>query len=309
MVDLVLDKYRHPEINALAIQIEALLVATNVRGMETVRNRGYRGYLQRAVSTLLRQRERVAIVSGFPVTQGFETDGPAGALALANGLRQLGSEVVLLGIDHYIAALQRCARELQPSHFMPVAPACVGDQLRQFVAQFRPTLLVFVEVPGAGADGRYRNMRFRDITEQTLPWEQLLSLVDCPTLAFADGGNELGMGRLHQELHGLPVACAAASTDELVIADVSNWGVYGALALASVCVDRPLLQGFCLVRCLRALNLEGIVDGVTGACTATEDGLLLGQSVAMFSALRALAEAALAMPESEDIAPLEEDVA
>ncbi|WOX04727.1 glutamate cyclase domain-containing protein [Microbulbifer pacificus] len=309
MVNLDLDKYHRPEINALAMQIEALLVATNVRGMETVRNRGYRGYLQRAVSTLLCKRERVAIVSGFPVAQGFETDGPAGALALVNGLCQLGAEVVLLGVDHYIATLQRCAPELQASHFLPVTPARARDQLRQFVAQFHPTLLVFVEVPGAGADGRYRNMRFRDITEQTLPWEQMLSLVDCPTLAFADGGNELGMGRLHQELYGLPVACATASTDELVIADVSNWGVYGALALASACVGRPLLQNFCLASCLRALNAGGIVDGVTGALSASEDGLLLSQSVAMFRALEVLAEAALGIPVGDEIAPLEECVA
>lgn len=290
MDDVILDRYHQADIVSLGMQMEALLVACDLRGMGSVRNNRYSGYLLRAVKTLLRHRQRVAIVSGFPVNNGFETDGAAGAIALAQGLRQLGSNVSLLGAEEYIAALARSAPALPAGCFTPIQKSGSAQQLQGFVERFQPTLLVFIEVPGHCADGRYRNMRFEDISDRTLPWEPLLKLADCPSVAFADGGNELGMGRIQLQLKGLPIACATAATDELVIADVSNWGVYGTLALASVCVGQSLLQDFSVAECLQALNRQGVVDGVTGATTPTEDGIPQNRSISMVNGLAALAQ-------------------
>ena len=290
MDDVILDRYHQADVVSLGMQMEALLVACDLRGMGSVRNSGYSGYLLRTVESLLRHRRRVAIVSGFPVSNGFETDGAAGAIALAQGLRKLGSSVSLLGAEEYIAALARSAPALPAGCFTPIQKSDSAQQLQRFVDQFQPTLLVFIEVPGHGADGRYRNMRFEDISDRTLPWEPLLTLADCPSVAFADGGNELGMGRIQHQLKGLPIACATAATDDLVIADVSNWGVYGTLALASVCVGRSLLQDFSVAECLQALNKQGMVDGVTGAITPTEDGIPQNRSTSMVNGLTALAQ-------------------
>ncbi|WP_066963561.1 glutamate cyclase domain-containing protein [Microbulbifer sp. Q7] len=294
MASYSLNIFRRPDTVHLANQIEGLLVAGNLRGMETVRSSGYRGYLLPAAQSLLQNRQRVAIVSGFPVAGQYETDGPAGAIAMARSLRALGSEVALLGIREYAEQLTG-ALPSAVSDGAALVDSVVAfdretfsDELPRFIKTFAPTLIIFIEVPGSGADGHYRNMRFDPVDGATLPWEQLLSLAECPSLAIADGGNELGMGRLREQLQNLPVSCATATTDQLVIADVSNWGAYGLLGLASVCIRRPLLDEFVLTDCLEALVAAGMVDGVTGCNIATEDGLPLVRSQSIYAGIQAL---------------------
>ena len=295
MANYSLNIFRRPDTVHLAAQIESLLVAGNLRGMETIRSAGFKGYLLPAAQKLLQHRQRVAIVSGFPVGGHYETDGPAGAIALARSLRAMGSEVALLGIREYAESLVKALPSAVREGTALVNSVHAFDRdnfdtrVSEFVTSFDPTLIIFIEVPGASADGHYRNMRFDVIGDATLPWEKMLTLTNSPTLAIADGGNELGMGRLRIQLQDLPVSCATAITDELVIADVSNWGAYGLLALASVCIRRPLLDEFDLRACLDALVAVGMVDGVTGCAIATEDGLPLVRSLSLYEGLRGLA--------------------
>lgn len=309
MTSYSMNIFRRPDTVHLAAQIESLLVAGNLRGMDAVRSNGYRGYLLSAAEKLLQHRQRVAIVSGFPVGERYETDGPAGAIAIARSLRAMGSEVALLGVHEYAESLAQALPsavkegKALASSVYPLDRDNFDTGLPQFVASFDPTLVIFIEVPGVGADGHYRNMRFDIIDDATLPWEQLLTLTSCPTLAIADGGNELGMGRLRTQLRDLPVSCATATTDELVVADVSNWGAYGLLALASVCIRRPLLDEFVLSDCLEALVAAGMVDGVTGCAIATEDGLPLVRSQSLYEGLRSLASPLLPQRGSVSVRP------
>nr|WP_010133154.1 glutamate cyclase domain-containing protein [Microbulbifer agarilyticus] len=307
MHNLTFEKGLRPSTDQLAMQLEALMVAGNLRGMATVRDSGYRGYLRDSVQALLRNSGRVAIVSGFPVGERFETDGPAGAIALANGLQRLGAEVALVGAERYAKALRAALPaaiangEQLADCVVPIDKGQCEAQLRTFVSDFQPTLVIFIEVPGVGRDGTHRNMRFEDISAQTLTWELLLQQVICPTLAIGDGGNELGMGLVATHLQQLPVACASASTDHLVLADVSNWGAYTLLALASACVGRPLLTGFELATCLNALVDAGFVDGVTQCAAATEDGLPLVRSESFIAGLQALAAPIIAECQASDL--------
>ena len=300
MANYSLNIFRRPDTVHLAAQIESLLVAGNLRGMETIRGSGFKGFLLPAAQKLLQHRQRVAIVSGFPVGGHYETDGPAGAIAIARSLRAMGSEVALLGVREYAESLAEALPsavsegEALAKLVYPFDHENFDRRLSEFVTSFDPTLIIFIEVPGASADGHYRNMRFDVIDDGTLPWEKMLTLTRCPTLAVADGGNELGMGRLRVQLQDIPVSCATAVTDELVIADVSNWGAYGLLALASVCIRRPLLDEFDLRDCLEALVAVGMVDGVTGCAIATEDGLPLVRSLSLYEGLKALASPLLA---------------
>ncbi|GAB2504637.1 glutamate cyclase domain-containing protein [Microbulbifer agarilyticus] len=295
MDSLAFEKGLRPSTAQLAAQLEALMVAGNLRGMGTVRESGYRGFLRDSTQALLRNGARVAIVSGFPVGDQFETDGPAGAIAVANGLKQLGSEVALVGAAPYARALCEAlpSAVADGNHLVETIVSIDKDQseaqLKEFVRDFKPTLVIFIEVPGMNSDGAYRNMRFEDISEQTLSWEILLPMVACPTIAIADGGNELGMGLVASHLEQLPIACASASTDHLVLADVSNWGAYALLALASACVGESLLEGFELTACLNALVEAGFVDGVTRCRVATEDGLPLARSESFIQGVQALA--------------------
>ena len=63
-----------------------------------------------AVSSLVEKGKKVAIITGFYVPVGdppaTETDGPPGALTLAEGLRYLGMEVSLLSDEYTLSALK-----------------------------------------------------------------------------------------------------------------------------------------------------------------------------------------------------------
>src|SRR5680860_1516297 len=70
------------------------------------------------------------------------------------------------------------------------------------------------------------------------------------TIGIGDGGNEIGMGSLPQEIinRDIPngeMIAATTSTDHLIVAGVSTWGGYGivaALALANKEKSAPLLK-------------------------------------------------------------------
>jgi hypothetical protein len=287
-------------VPALALEIEERLVRLDQRGMGRVREEWRTGYLNEAVDALFQERARVLIVSGFPIGETFETDGPAGALVLASALREFGSEVALAGLPTYLSQLREGAALMglednllyQSSNLESGADA--SAPLHRLVEQFRPTLLVFVEVPGSASDGNYYNMRRENISARTFDWELLLSACNCPSIAFADGGNELGMGRVGSALRQLDIEPAVSATDHLVISDVSNWGVYGAVALASARARRDLFPSLSIETLLQALNLSGIVDGVTGAATPTEDGLPAARGEGLIRELRQLAASAIA---------------
>jgi hypothetical protein len=63
-----------------------------------------------AVSSLLEKGKKVVIITGFYVPDGdppaTETDGPPGALTLAEGLRHFGMEVSLLSDEYSLSALK-----------------------------------------------------------------------------------------------------------------------------------------------------------------------------------------------------------
>jgi hypothetical protein len=63
-----------------------------------------------AVSSLVEKGKKVVIITGFYVPIGdppaTETDGPPGALTLAEGLRRLGMEVCLLSDEYTLSALK-----------------------------------------------------------------------------------------------------------------------------------------------------------------------------------------------------------
>ena len=81
---------------AVSKRIENLLVARNLRGMQSVQSSLKPGYCLRAARQLLSCTGRVLIGTGFPVLDTFESDGPAGAIALYRVLEQIGAEPILI---------------------------------------------------------------------------------------------------------------------------------------------------------------------------------------------------------------------
>ena len=85
--------------------IESLLVRHNHRGMAQVRTEMAPGYLLRAAQQIRECTGRVYILTGFPVGTSFETDGPAGAMALSRLCRRHGSDPVILSDPAVVNAL------------------------------------------------------------------------------------------------------------------------------------------------------------------------------------------------------------
>ena len=79
--------------------------------------------------------------------------------------------------------------------------------------------------------------------------------------------------------------------DELVIATVSNWGVYGIIAAMSRELHQDLFSLFDPVEIVQYLVDHGAVDGKTGAAECTEDGFPLTVGLSIIAQLRELVTA------------------
>lgn len=269
----------------LSTAIEERLVARNLRGMQSARAALKPGYCLRAARHLRDRRGTVIIGTGFPVAGTFETDGPVGAIALYDTLQTLGAKPVLVCGNPLSSALRQDYRVLElPRGDLASAQEEAQKQLRQL----NPEAVVSIERPGLTADGRYYNMRGEDITDSCVFFDPFMDSADCPTIAIGDGGNEIGMGNIADAIAGLDIRGSTTCCDELLVADVSNWGAYGLIALLAYWADRDLLAALSPVAILDYLSARGSVDGVTRANTATEDGLDAGEGLRLIRDLRIL---------------------
>ena len=266
-------------------QIEHLLVARNLRGMQLLQQQLQPGYILRAARLINQCQGTVLIGTGFPVLDTFETDGPVGAIALYQLLQQLGAKPVLVSGNPLCSVLASRYRTYQIRvNQQQNLPAIAAAAL----AELQPQLIISIERPGFTADGRYANMRGEDITERCASFDHFLSLASCPTIGIGDGGNEIGMGNMAKFLGQLNITPAITECDELVVADVSNWAAWGIIAMVSVLQGRNLLAGADPLAILQFLSAHGSVDGVTRLNTLTEDGLAHTEGEQLISELQAL---------------------
>lgn len=179
-------------------------------------------------------------------------------------------------------------------------------------------LLISCERAGPGKDGNCYTMRGIDMNEKGLiaPLHRFVEEANCKFLAIGDGGNELGMGKVIDNIinnpkirNGEKIGCVVAA-DHLIAASVSNWGGYAlsaAAALAHVgeisssdnnkgdstiekwinrCLPSEEDETSLLDRCVAA----GCRDGVSGKMESTVDGMPLETSL---TCLRDIRKAAL----------------
>jgi hypothetical protein len=277
----------HERLQKLSTAIEARLVAANPRGMQQLRAALTPGYCLRAAQTLLKART-VIIGTGFPVDDTFETDGPLGSIALYGALEKLGSQPVIATAAPMANCLEDDFRLLLLEAY---SHAEGRDEAQRQLASLAPDVVVSIERPGLNADGRYYNMRGEDISTRCAVFDYYLTMASCPTIAIGDGGNEIGMGKVAQAVASLDIRGAATGCDELLIADVSNWGAYALIAMLQALSGRTLLDAVDHRGLLAYLCNRGSVDGVTRENTPTEDGMPIEAGEAVLADLRQLAAA------------------
>jgi hypothetical protein len=268
---------------ALSRTIEDILVARNLRGMKTVQSHLEPGYCLRAAKILRDCRGIVLIGTGFPVVDTFETDGPVGAIAFYETLEKIGATPILV-----------CGRPISQAlaeRFRVYEIHVGNNNRREYEAQhaltaFRPDAVISIERPGKAADGGYYNMRGESISAHTACFDNFMNLSQCQTIAIGDGGNEIGMGKVAQALEDLNIVPSTTSCDELVVADVSNWGAYGIISFLSIWQRRDFLSEIVPLDTLRYISELGSVDGVTRVNQLTEDGLDVSEGEQVLLELR-----------------------
>jgi hypothetical protein len=230
----------------------------------------------------LAQGDHIIITTGFYILSAgvIETDGPPGAIILADALRRMGKKVTLL-IDSSDAGIMRQGMDAIGSSVKIVE--IQEDKKISANDLFTPdtTHFIALERPGQAADGCYYNFRGYDLSPHIAPLDDLF--IDAQsrnimTIGIGDGGNELGLGKVSANVdfhmpEDRPFSCKTVA-DFCICAGVSNWGGYGMAALLSVMACRNLLpKPSELAKLLDAITEAGAVDGVTGKNTPSVDGL------------------------------------
>lgn len=291
--------------------VEEIILGGADRGIENVKTR-YTFTLHRLVNSLL-EKDRVPLVgllTGFPVPMAngeiaLENDGPLGAGHVLATCGHLGWRALLVSDARGQAALtalaQVCAdvTETKPASFMSLPEAGEGRRARfcKALKETGMTHLISIERPGRAEDDAYYNMRAEPIGDYFATSDFLFEDESWATAAFADGGNEIGIGniakrRIGQNIaHGSTIA-SRTKVDFLTLAGVSNWAAYGLVALLAAALPQKrdaileVLSPDFDRKLFETLREHGIVDGVTRGPDESVDGLPLARHHAVLAQLR-----------------------
>lgn len=233
-----------------------------------------------------------------------ELDGPPGAIALARTLALAMKAVPVLLTDPgqggmlsqaasslglYTLPVEQVARQAaKTTHAASVAVMEIPDQdgpardqARQLVASLKPVAAIAIEKAGKNERGVFHNSQKVDTSPGKARADELFQACRAAgilTIGIGDGGNEIGMGAIREDLvrifpHMGRCICpcggsilAGQETDCLLVATVSNWGAYALatyLAFASgqpYAAHSPAREKRLLDGCARAgyMHLDGL---------------------------------------------------
>ena len=275
--------------------IEDIILDHDRRGISALRPHLPADFCDQAAQYALAHPGPVIIATGFYImmSDAPETDGPPGAFAIGNALRELGHQA-LYAVDEPMAYMMAswARRHQDPSsiiRFPIIDDLHINDHfVRETITEREPALLISIERCSRDAGGLYRNMRGRDISPQTAKIDHLFER-GLPSIGIGDGGNEVGMGNLQKVIAGadqLPDHPAVVGCDRLIAASTSNWGGYGLVAALSVRVGRNLLPDVASdADCIRFLVDAGAVSGVSGEHDYLVDEFTLEENAAVLQEL------------------------
>ena len=156
------------------------------------------------------------------------------------------------------------------------------------IADLNPSVLIAIERCGLTDEGKYRNMRGRDITDYNARIDHIFHS-NVPSVGIGDGGNEIGMGNLAEEVtqvESLVKIPCVTQTTKLMLASVSNWGGYGLAATLSALSGRNLLPSIEEEQQLLRDTVDlGAVDGMSAKQEYKVDGFTIEENSQTLQAL------------------------
>jgi len=242
------------------------------------------------IVTTSQKDEAAFIITGFPVLPNnvCETDGPPGAVVLAQTLRDLKLKPVII-TDEVCSNVVKAISQTMPVFEFPIDDDSARAKAEQLLLEYHPSLLISIERPGWNKKKVYHNMAGLSISDVVGRTDHLFELgrrLGVATVAVGDGGNELGFGKISKDVekyvpYGSKCQCkcgegiaASTAADSLVVARTSNWGGYGIAG----CIH--LLKGLSYahdgkseLRLLGQVNDAGGLDSLTKKAEPSVDGL------------------------------------
>ena len=241
-----------------------------------------------------------------------ENDGPSGAAALARAIvLARRATVVLVAEEALLGPIGRVCQagglalvDLDQARLansegslavMVARPFPLTDEEGPTAAvsmldELRPDLLISTERVGRNENGVYYNMRGRDYGKGRARIDDLFDAGrerGIPVVAIGDGGNEIGMGNVTDQVKehipfGAQGSCpcgggigAVSTAEVLVTAAVSNWGCSAIVAaMAARRGDSRLLHTpQAERRLLDVMTAEGLINSTHGIIDDHVDGM------------------------------------
>ena len=275
-----------------AAEIATAVFPTDSRGLGACRGLlPVDAYARAAVAIADRRPTQAMLLTGFPVGGIGETDGPPGAMAVGQTLAALGWGVVTVACDTTVPVVDALLADVGPVVAAPITERDAQVACETLRRELAPDLVVAIERPGTTADGRRLTMRGEDITGIAAALDPLMRAP--VSVAVGDGGNEVGMGAIapYLDAKGLLPGVSVIRASHLLLAEVSNWGAYGLVAMLDLVTGHDTLpDGATEAGWIGRLVAAGAVDGMTRSNTAMVDGHSLAVNARMLARLRAIVE-------------------
>lgn len=269
----------------------------------------------------VKRGDLVFFLTGFLVRSQFspeiaESDGPPGVAVLARTIYKVLGGVPIIFIEDSIAKKMAAVMEAAGFFMVPMEkasevakpsprasqaaviqtfPVDAPDPLaiaKKYIDQLSPAAVISVERGGPNKHGKSHNAQGMDVSRYHARADLLLKYAyeknNGPlTISVGDGGNEVGMGTIAEDLikwlpYGAECQCPCkggiipeTKTDILISASVSNWGanaIAAALSLLgqdSEAAPNADLEKRIIKRCAEV----GFIDGPTGKVADMVDGM------------------------------------
>ncbi len=254
-----------------------------------------------------------------------ETDGPVGAVALGRALQiavgaipvfithelftQMMSKTATAGgffVSHQ-ADIQANAQRIPSTTVIegfPVDPKTAQEKARSLMQLYNPKAIISVETRGANESNEYHVVDGSNVTQRETKMVEIFKEAinqKILTIGILDGcGHEIGFGTIADDVKddyprykSCQCGCKsgmhdATKVDVVVPAAVSNWGANGiAACLSALTGNENVLHDSDLEsRMIRVCAEAGALDGLTGRCEDSVDGLPNGIQRAVVDVLR-----------------------